>query len=254
MLTNIRYILLTALRDRLFGALMIGVIVCSMVAHLLGGTALVETQEMTLSYVSASSRLVIVSGLIVFACFHVRSAFDTKEIDMFLARPITRASLVFSYWLGFAAVATLLVMPTVGFVALQGLMDKTGFMLWAISLLVECWLAVAVALFASFALRSAVTSVLASIGFYVLGRMMGFFIITTKSAFLFDQQWINMVLTGVLKGVSIIMPRMDFFAKSEWLIYGIKNMPDYQWGIMQAGVFIPLLIFATIADFKRKQF
>ncbi len=254
MYTNVRYILLTALRDWLFGALMIGVIACSMVAHLLGGTALVETQEMTLSYVSASSRIVIVGGLIIFACFHVRNAFDTREIDMFLARPITRANLVFSYWLGFAVVATILVLPTVGFVALQGLLDKPGFIYWSISLLVECWLAVAVALFASFTLRSAVTSVLASIGFYVLGRMMGFFIITTKSAFLFDTQWLNAILTGSLKGVSVIMPRLDFFAKSEWLIYGVRNMQDYQLGLIQAGVFIPLLIFATIADFRRKQF
>ena len=228
MLTNIRYILLTALRDWLFLALMIGVVACSLIAHLLGSTALVETQEMTLSYVSASTRIVIVMGLIIFACFHVRNAFDTKEVDMFLARPVTRANLVFSYWLGFAVVATLLVLPTVGFVALQGLMDKTGFLLWTISLLAECWLAVAVALFTSFTLRSAVTSVLASIGFYVLGRMMGFFIITTKSAFLFDQQWLNAILTGALKGVSVIMPRLDFFAKSEWLIYGVKNMQDYQ--------------------------
>lgn len=254
MVTNIRYILLTALRDWLFVALMLGVIVCSMVAHMLGSTALVETQEMTLSYVSASTRIVIVSGLIVFACFHVRNAFDTKEIDMFLARPITRASLVLSYWLGFAVVATLLVLPTVGFVALQGLMDKTGFLLWTLSLLAECWLAVAVALFASFTLRSAVTSVLASMGFYVLGRMMGFFIITTKSAFLFEQQWVNTILTGALKGVSVIMPRLDFFAKSEWLIYGVRNMQDYQLGLVQALVFIPLLVLATIADFRRRQF
>lgn len=254
MKTNIRYILLTALRDWLFAALMLGVLGCTLVAHMLGSTALVETQEMTLSYTTASARIVVMTGLIVFACFHVRQAFDTREIDVFLSRPITRANLVLSYWLGFAAVATLLLLPTIGFVAVQGVLSVQGFALWALSLLLECWLVVAVALFASFTLKSAVTSVIASMGFYVMGRMMGFFIITTKSAFLFSQEWLNLILTGSLKAVSVIMPRLDFFAKSEWLIYGVKAMDEYQLGLLQALIFIPLLVFATIADFRRKQF
>ena len=254
MFTNVRYILLTALRDWLFAALMIGVLACAMIAHLLGGTALIETQEMTLSYTAASTRIVVMVGLIVFTCFHVRNAFDTKEIDVFLSRPITRASLVFSYWLGFSSVAVLLVIPSIALIAVQGLLSKEGFAFWSLSLLIECWLVVALALFASFTLRSAVTSVMVSMGFYVLARMMGFFIATTNSAFLFDKHWINVILTGSLKLVSIIMPRLDWFAKSEWLIYGLKHANELELFTLQSLAFIPLLILATIADFKRKQF
>jgi len=230
------------------------VIACTLIAHMLGATALIETQEMTLSYASASARVVIVTGLTVFACFHVRSAFDTKEIDVFLSRPITRSNLVFSYWLGFATVALLLVVPVLGLIAVQGILSHKGFMIWAISMLIECWLMVAVALFASFTLKSAVTSVMASLGFYVLARMMGFFIATTDSAFLFSKQWMNLLLTGMLKAVSILMPRLDFFAKSDWLIYGVAQPGDVKLFTAQALVFIPLLICATIVDFRRKQF
>ncbi len=254
MLTNVRYILLTALRDWLFAALMIGIVASTLIAHMLGSTALIETQEMTLSYSSASARIVIIIGLIVFACFHIRNAFDTKEIDVFLSRPITRSNLVFSYWLGFATVALLLLIPTLGLIALEGLINKQGFFFWAVSLLIECWLMVAVALFASFTLKSAVTSVIASMGFYVLARLMGFFIATTKSAFVFEQQWLNAILIYALKLVSMIMPRLDFFAKGDWLIYGLKHADDLKLFTLQAAVFIPLLIFATIADFRRKQF
>jgi ABC-type transport system involved in multi-copper enzyme maturation permease subunit len=233
---------------------MIGVIACTLIAHMLGATALIETQEMTLSYSTASARVVIVTGLIIFVCFHVRSAFDTKEIDVFLSRPITRATLVFSYWLGFATVALLLVIPVVALIAAQGILSRGGFTAWSLSLLVECWLMVALALFASFTLKSAVTSVMASMGFYVLARMMGFFIATTQSAFLFDKQWVNLLLTWSLKGVSVIMPRLDFFAKSGWLIYGVKDAGDVQWFLLQALIYIPLLVIATIIDFRRKQF
>lgn len=244
MITNIRYILLTALRDWLFVALMLGALACSLLAHMLGSTALAETQEMALSYSSASSRVVMLVGLIVFACFHIRNAFETREIDMFLARPITRVSLVCSYWLGFAVVSLLLVLPAIGVVALQGLMDKQGFLLWALSLLAECWLVVALALFASFTLKSAVTSVLASMGLYVLGRMMGFFVTVAPAA------------TGepLVKTIAVIVPRFDLFAKSEWLIYGVRSMQDYRVGLTQAAIGTPLLVFATILHFRRRQF
>lgn len=254
MLTNIRYILLTALRDWLFAALMTGILGCTLIAHMLGSTALIETQEMTLSYASASARIIIMVGLIVFTCFHVRNAFDTREIDVFLSRPITRSNLVFSYWLGFAAVATLLVIPTLILIAVQGIISTNGFVFWSLSLLIECWLVVGIALFAAFTLGSAVTSVIVSMGFYVLARMMGFFVATTQSAFLFEQHWINVTLVYALKGVSIIMPRLDLFAKSDWLIYGVRQAADLQWFAVQAVVFIPLLVLATIADFRRKQF
>lgn len=254
MLTNVKYILLTALRDWLFAALMIGVIACALIAHMLGGTALIETQEMTLSYTSASARVVIITGLIIFACFHVRNAFDTKEIDVFLSRPITRSNLVFSYWLGFAAVAVLLVIPTFILIAVQGIMNAKGFVFWSVSLLIECWLVVAIALFSAFTLGSAVTSTMASMGFYVLARMMGFFIATSKTAFMFEQQWVNNIFVYMLKGVSVVMPRLDFFAKSDWLIYGLKNINELEFFAVQAAIFIPLLILATIADFRRKQF
>jgi hypothetical protein len=184
----------------------------------------------------------------------VRNAFDTKEIDVFLSRPITRSNLVFSYWLGFAAVSLLLVVPTVALIAVGGLISKSGFVFWTISMLIECLLVVAVALFSAFTLKSAVTSVMASMGFYVLARMMGFFMVTTGSGFLFQQHWLNVILTSSLKFVSVIMPRLDFFSKSEWLIYGLKNSEELKLFALQASVFIPLLILATIADFRRKQF
>lgn len=255
MFTNIRYILLTALRDWLFAALLVGLLVCAFVAHLLGSTALIENQEMTISYISASARVMVITGLIVFTCFHVRNAFDTKEIDVFLSRPVTRSNLVFSYWLGFAVVSVLLVIPMLILIALfGGVLNTKGFIFWSLSVLLECWLVEAVTLFAAFTLRSAVTSTISSMGFYVFARMMGFFVATSYSASVFSQKWLNDILFYSLKWLSVIMPRLDFFAKSDWLIYGLKNMPELKLYALQAIVFIPLLIFATIIDFRRKEF
>jgi ABC-type transport system involved in multi-copper enzyme maturation permease subunit len=250
MLTNVRYIFLTALRDWLFAALMIGVIVCALIAHMLGSTAIIETQEMTLSFSAAAARIVIMVGLIVFICFHVRNAFDTKEIDVFLSRPITRPSLVVSYWLGFAAVATLLVLPTAGLIAVQGLLDKPGFVFWTASLLVECWILMTVSLCAAFVLNSVVTSVMASMGFYVVARMMGFFVAMAQSV----SAGGHSLSATTLKNISGWLPQLDYFARSEWLISGMSDTAQLKIIVAHGVLFMVVVIICTVIGFKRKQF
>ena len=254
MLSNIRYVLLTATRDRLFMGLLAGVLAAAYISSVLGSTAMLEPEQMTLSFTAASARVILMVGIIVFIGFHMRNAFDTKEVDVLLSRPISRTSLVISYWLGFAVVATLLVIPTIVLVGLLGVVSTSGYILWGLSLLLESWLVVSIGLFAALTLRSGVGSVLASLAIYALSRMMGFFMVTTKSGMLFEQQEINTGATWVMKIISIIVPRQDFFAKSHWLIYGPKSYDDLWLFLLQAAVFIPLLVAAAVIDFKRKQF
>ncbi len=254
MFSNIRYVLLTATRDRLFFALLLGILAAAYISSVLGSTAMLETQQMTLSFTAASARVIIMIGLIVFIGFHMRNAFDAREIDVLLSRPISRTSLVISYWLGFIAVGTLLIIPTLGVVAYLGILNTSGYLLWSLSLVLETWLVVTIALFASLTIRSGVGTVLASMAIYTISRMMGFFIATTKTGVLFETEQVNLVSKWTMTIISTVVPRLDLFAKSQWLIYGPKSYDDLWLFLMQAGVFIPLLLIAAIIDFKRKQF
>jgi ABC-type transport system involved in multi-copper enzyme maturation permease subunit len=253
MKTNIRYILLTALRDWLFAGLLLGVVIATLISGAMGEMTMVEPEKLKIAYASASSRLVLVIGLIVFICFHVRSAFDSKEIDVFLSRPISRYNLVISYWLGFSVVALLLVLPTVVLLYFFGAINVQGFAFWTISFVLEVLLVVAVALFSAFTLKSAVSAVMASLGFYVLSRMMGFFLATASSNLLFRDATLNQLSKMGMQILAIVVPRLDFFAKSEWLVYGMGTIEWWRFGL-QALIFIPLLLVATVIDFQRKQF
>lgn len=254
MFTNVRYILITAIRDRLFVGLLFGIAAASYICSVLGSTAMLEPEAMTLAFTAATSRIIIMVGIIVFIGFHVRNAFDSKEIDVLLSRPISRSTLVISYWLGFAVVATILTIPAIGIVGYLGIINKTGFMVWAISLILESWLVVAVALFASFTLKSGVSSVLSSLAIYTISRMIGFFLATLKSGVIFHSELMHMSAKWTITVISTIIPRLDFFAKSGWLIYGPKSYDDALLCVYQAAIFIPLLIIASVIDFKRKQF
>lgn len=254
MFSNIRYVLLTATRDRLFIGLLVGILAAAYISSILGSTAMLETEQMTISFTAASARVIIMVGIIVFIGFHMRNAFDAREIDVLLSRPISRTTLVMSYWVGFASVAALLVLPTIALVAIIGTLNHTGFWLWSVSLLLESWLVVSIALFASLTIKSGVGTVLSSLAIYTLSRMMGFFLATTDSASLFKEHQINIGAKWLMQGISSVVPRLDFYAKSSWLVYGAKSYEDLTLFLMQSAVFIPLLILASVLDFKRKQF
>ncbi len=253
MLTNIRYILITALRDWLFIGLLASILFATAISATLGSTAFLEEREMTITFAAGASRIILMVGLIVFVCFHIRNAFDTKEIDVILSRPISRSNLVIAYWLGFAFVAFLLTIPVVGIIGMIGVNNWQGFIGWSISLLLETFMVVALALFSAFTLRSAVTSVIACMGFYVLSRMMAFFVVTSQSGMVGGEIKF-VIMRYVLKLISAIVPRLDFFSKSQWLIYGFDSSQDWIVFAVQAFIFVPLLILASIADFRRKQF
>lgn len=254
MLSNIRYVLLTATRDRLFLGLLVGIILAAYISSVLGSTAMLETEQMTIAFTAASARVIIMVGVIVFIGFHMRNAFDAREIDVLLSRPISRTTLVMSYWVGFAAVATCLVIPTIIMLAIIGTLNQTGFLLWSVSLLLESWLVVSIALFAALTVKSGVGTVLSSLAIYVLSRMMGFFLATTNATTLFKEHEINVGAQWLMKIIALVVPRLDFFAKSNWLIYGAKSYEELTLFALQSTIFIPLLIAASVIDFKRKQF
>ena len=254
MLSTIRYVLITAMRDKLFLALVLALLGAAYISSVLGSTAMVEARQMTITFTAASARVIIMVGLIVFIGFHMRNAFDAREIDVLLSRPVSRTAVVISYWLGFAAVATCLVIPAAVIVYALGLLNVSGFMLWALSLLFESYLVVSIALFAALTAASGVGTVLSALAIYAIARMMGFFILTLKSGLLFQMQELNAGAHWVLTAISTVVPRLDFFAKSNWLVYGPKSYDDLYLFLLQTAVFVPLLLIAAIIDFKRKQF
>lgn len=254
MRTYIRSILLIAVRDRLFAGLLAAIVVATFIARALGSTAMLEPEAMGVAFAAAGNRLIVMVGLVVFVALHLRHLFETRELELMLSRPIGRVRLLLALWAGYAIVGVLLTVPAVALVALLAGGQSAGLWVWAASVLLEGLLVISFALFVAVTLKSGVAAILASLGFYVLSRMMGFFILTTQSAATTMTLLGTVAKWGVVV-VSALIPRLDFFGKTEWLIYGLSVSEAPVWLFaVQAGVFIPLLLAASAIDFKRKQF
>jgi hypothetical protein len=255
MKTIIRYTLLTASRDWLFIGLCTMVLLAYGFSVFVGTTALVEQSQMSLAYFAGSSRIILVTGLIVFVCFHVRRAFENREVESILSKPISRTQFVVAYWLGFSVLAILVTIPAIIIIELLNKPDFIGLLFWSASLILEISIVIAFALLASLIMKSAVSPVMSTCAFYLVSRLMGFFVSAMESpTSLMGSGKFGIFLEFIMKIISTIIPRLDLFAKSEWLIYGVSNQNDLWIFPVQAAIFISLMISVAVFDFKRKQF
>lgn len=251
--STIRYIMLSALRDWLFVAILALLGAVALGAYFFGYISLIENAESATVYFAGAGRLVLVMGATVFTCFHIRRSVETKEIELLLSKPLSRTALVVGLWLGFAATATLLLLPFIALLALFGHPATWGFWAWAGSMWLEVLLVVSIAMAFALILGSAVTAVLASLGFYALSRLMGFFVVVIDSDhFSLGNRALDVLVGGSLKLVSTVVPRLDLFASTSWLVYGDTAL---LWAVvLQSAVYIPLLVLVAAFDLNRKQF
>jgi len=248
----ILYILKAAVRDRLIFALVILLLGASSLSVFLGSAAVVEKTSFVAVYAAVSIRALDVFGLVLFAVFFIRRSFDVRDVEFMLARPIGRISFLLSYAAGFSLLAALISVVSVVFVcALTPQMLSSGHALWFLSLLFENIIMINVALFFSMVLSSAATASFATFGFYVLARMMSQIlgIIDAKTHLMHTE-----ILQTVMQTVSMVMPRLDLFTQTSWLVYGPD--PEIGWVFITAQgiIYSALILAASCLDLRRRQF
>jgi ABC-type transport system involved in multi-copper enzyme maturation permease subunit len=252
--TTFRYLLLTAIRDRVFAAIALMLLLIAFLAAFIGDGALVEEPAAKLTFAGTAVRLVYVLGIILFITFHMRRTWENREIDMMLSRPVSRTGLVLAFYCGFAGLALLLVPVAALVLRVAGKAPLDGLLLWVWSLALEGLVVTAIALFFALLVSSATAAAIAAIGLYVFGRLVG------SVLGVLTGNWIDLTTpmtrftSTVFRIVSSVMPRLDMFGQSSWLVYGAQHSALDWIATLQTLIYVPLLLAMAIYDFERKQF
>lgn len=252
----IRYILLTASRDWLFIGVLLLNLAAIAVSLFLGSTALTEKAQMTLAYSAGTTRIILILGITLFICSHIKRGFENKEMTLFLSKPISRNQFIIALWLGYTLVTLMLTLPVIAIITISLTLlpteaPVTNALYWGTSLIAEASLIGAFAIASAIILRSMVSAALATFAFYTLSRMIGFFLFAaeTKAGNISTFSDIgNLILTGI----STLLPRLDFYSQTSWLMYPLETV-NHMW-IYQSCIYIPLLLTLAITDVNRKQF
>lgn len=248
----VQYILKAAIKDKILISFLLLLVVSVSLSIFFGAASISEKEQFSLVFAAGSFRLGAMLTLVLFTVFYVRKAFETRDVEYMLSRPITRTQFLLGHSLAFlilAFVMTLLVSTTLFLMPLKA--DLSGVYIWCFSLFMELAIVANVALFFSFVLNSAVAASLMSVLFYVFARMIGGIlgIIATQ-----PETGIMAVAEKVMLLISIVIPRFDLLGQGSWLLYGLPEQGDWLFVVGQGSVFLGLIFMATLIDFKRKQF
>lgn len=249
----LKYIFLAGIRDRLYIGLFFTLIASFSFSLFLGSTSLVENQQTAAVYIAGSSRAILAIGMILFVCLNVNRAFENKEVEFIISKSISREQFILGYLFGFFIAASLIIVPLITAIFLITDADKFGILLWSISLILELLILISFSLLSSLILKNSFSAILISFGFYIISRLMGVFVLAIKIPESIAQAK-NQFLEVSLKLLSAVFPRLDLFGQSDWLIYGLSSFGNFKIILFQSSIYIPLLIFMSFHDFKKKQF
>lgn len=254
MKTILKYVILSAIRDKFFLGLFIAIISIFGVSNLMGFTAASEEALMQSVIFAGTTRWILVFGMIIFICFNINKSFENKEISFILSKNISREKFILSYWLAFNIIGFLLLFlfSLIFFLFCEN--NILGTLQWIFSVQLEIMIITMFSILASFILQSAVFSVFLSSGFYIISRLMGFFI--NMSLITGSNPVYNFFLKFshlLSKAVSSLIPRLDLYGQTKWLIYE-ADFNVFKVIIIQSIIYILIMFFMAFYDFKKKQF
>ena len=235
----VQYILTAAVRDKLLLTLFLMIVTGAAVAIFLGSASVTEKESFALVFGSAGLRFLSVIGLVLFCCFYIRRSFDTKEVEFLLARPISRLTFLFSHAAAFIILSLVIGLATFVAVALIGKPNIEGLVLWGASIIFELMMMSTAALFFSMVVSSAAGSALATLGLYVLARLIGMLIGIAQQA---PENIFYAILNNIMNLVSVFIPRLDITGQTSWLVYGYTGSGGNLELARDAGVFAQKIV------------
>ncbi len=244
------YTLLEALRNRLLW-LVLGVLLLGFgLAEFLGDVAITETREFQSGFMGALLRAFAVFMLSLFVITSIVREFNDKGLELVLSFPIPRSSYFLGKLFGFSGLA--LILAAASGLCLMAYAPPFQAVLWALSLAMELLIVTAVSLLCLLTFTHVTVALSAVMAFYLLSRsmtaiqLMGHFPVITSESLAQD------VIVAFLDALAFLLPELDRFTSSEWLIYHTAGWPDLLPVVGQTIIYVGLISGAAMFDLYRK--
>ncbi|MBF0357763.1 MAG: ABC transporter permease [Magnetococcales bacterium] len=223
-----------------------------MLASFAGTLSVVETSAIQSAILGSYLRFAGVLILCLFVLNAQVRELNDKGMDLVLALPIPRSSYFFGKFTGFAVIAFFVALLFSVSLLFYSTADQVA--LWGISLFFELLIIIALSqlcLFTFNQLPAAFTTVFV---IYLLSRVLSSLILVGHGPIMPKFVMVNWFMNQVMEALAFVLPALDRFTNSEWLVYGTGTMDDLIFVVVQGGVYTTLLSAAALMDFYRKNF
>jgi ABC-type transport system involved in multi-copper enzyme maturation permease subunit len=247
-----RYTVIEGLRTRLLEATALGALMILAGSLFVHQLAVIESSRMQIATYAATMRL----AAVFIAAFHVISSiareFNDKGIDVALAVDLPRSHYILGKLAGYIALITLLAILACA--PLTVVAGPAPALFWGISLLLELTLVAALAMFCVITFTNMVPAAGFVLAFYLLGRSLTALRLISEHPVSGLDTVQQQLIAGSLKALSWLMPALDAWTRTTWLLETRLSWPDLGAVASQAFVYLVLLFAATLVDFYRRNF
>lgn len=179
----------------------------------------------------------------------VREAGD-KVLELMLSLPLPRAGYLFGKWGGCTIAAALL--AVLFSLPLLFTAPWAGVCAWAASLFLELAIVASASLLCALTFTHMVGSLAAVAAFYTLSRTMSALLAIGGNPVAPQDSAAFRFATTLLDTIAALLPRLDRFSRTDWLVAEATGWTDMPWLAAQTGIYVALLLTAAYVDLMRK--
>ncbi len=243
------YTLIEALRNRLIWLFVAVAVIGIGVSGFLNELAITESRQIQAALLAAFLRFSAVFLIATFVVTSMVREFNDKGLELLLSMPLPRAGYLLGKLVGFAALALI---PALLFGALTLFFSPPiQSLLWSVSLLCELWLVAAFSLLCVLTFNQVMASLSAVMAFYLLARSVATLQLIGHAE-LVGQTLSQRFMNGVIDSLSALLPHLDRFTSTEWLVYHTGGWAQLAPLLAQSAVYLALLAAAAMFDLYRK--
>jgi hypothetical protein len=247
-----RMIVLEAVRSRLAWVVLLVGVAAFGAAQFLSQVALTEAAEIRAALVAALLRSAAVFLVATFVITSMVREANDKVAELLLSQPFPRWKYMAAKLTGYALVSFLI---AAGFaLPLFALAPAANVMAWALSLACELLIVTAVSLFCVISLAQVLPALAATAGFYLLARSIEAMQIIATGPLSASDSWVDAAIKTVVTVIALLMPALDRFAVSGWLIDSGPGGAELGRVLSQTCIYLALIGAASLFDLYRKEY
>ncbi|WP_229448102.1 ABC transporter permease [Massilia sp. CF038] len=232
------YTLLEAVRNRMVWLIGVVALIAVGLSGFVDSLAVTESRQMQAALVAALARFAAVFIVATFVVTSMAREFNDKALELLLALSLPRAAYLFGKLLGYGAIALL---PAVLFGALMLLYAAPlQAAIWTVSLVCELWIVAGFGLLCILTFKNVMAALSAAMTFYLGARSVSAFVLLAQGQ-ASEAGASQRVIGGVFDTLAAVLPRLDEFTRSDWLVHNSGS-----WGNLPAIVLQTLLCMALI--------
>ena len=250
--TIARYTCLETVRNRLLVLLLVAAVSIFGLVEFIGELAITETRQIQAAFMSFVLRFSAVLITALYVVSSVQREFNDKTINLIISLPAPRYCYYFGKLAGFSVLA--LAMSVLACLPVLLYADPLQSLLWSSSLFLELLIVIALCLFFIITLENMPLTLTAVAAFYLLSRSISTIILIGKSPLLETTDLSQHFINYVLGCIAFILPQLEQFTRTDWLVYGTGTLHHLGFAVLQALIYLVLLSAVALFDLYRKNF